>query len=265
MGKSLRIGQVRRETPASGYIAWYPGMQKNTDTEVTDRSGNANHLTKSASATWNNNATTGIWETANYFSSQESATAYWTELLNAAFAAWDYSAGDSLLLAWRGLITTPAGTSRFLGNTGTASIGLCARAYVTTGLADFQLVYGAGPTVITLPAAGGTATAWGAGSPSEAHYAIAIDGALKKFYAFKDGVVDANVDGLTIGDGVTAYDFRAPSSNFKFGGAASTAGISASFRDFHVIRKAEAGFKDLTTAVAFLANSRFLQLPERLL
>lgn len=240
-------------------------MQTNTDTAVTDRSGNGNDLTKTASATWNNNGSTGVWSTAHHFSSHESATAYWTELANAAFAAWDYSAGDSLLIAWRGLLTTPAATSRFLGNTGSSTIGLCARVYQTTGVCDFQLAYGATPTVLTLPSAGGTATAWAAGSPSEAHYAIAIDASSKKFYAFKDGVVDANVNGLTIGDGSTAYDFRAPSNNFRFGGAAATAGISASFRDFHIIRKAAAGFTDLTTAVEYLANSRFLQLPERLL
>lgn len=264
MPRSLRIGQVRRETPASGYIAWFPGMQTNTDTQVTDRSGNANHLTKTAGATWDNNASTGVWETANYFSSQESATAYWTEMLNAAFAAWNYSAGDSLLLAWRGILTTPAATSRFLGNTGSSSIGFCARVYQTTGLVDFQLCHGATPTVITLPAAGGTATAWASGSPTEAHYAIAIDGSLKKIYAFKDGTVDANVNGLIIGDGSTAYDFRAPANNFRFGGAAASAGVSASFRDFHIIRKAAAGFADLTTLVGYLANSRFIQVPGRL-
>lgn len=264
MSNPAIIGMQSLESPAPGYLAWFPGLQANTDTQVTDRSGKGNHLTKTASATWNNNATTGIWETANYFNSQESATAYWTELANAVFAAWDYSAGDSLLLAWRGLIVTPAATSRFLGNTAGAAIGLCARIY-TSRVVDFQLAYGATPTVLTLPAAGGTATQWGAASPSEAHYAIAIDGEAKKFYAFKDGVVDANVNGLTIGDGTTAYDFRAPTAPFRFGGAASSSGISASFRDFHVIRKAAAGFTDLATAVGFLANSRFLQLPERLL
>ena len=264
MSKQIRLGQVRRETPASGYIAWYPGMQAATDTQVTDRSGRANHLTKTAGATWNNNGSTGVWETANYFSSQENATAYWTELANAVFAAWDYASGDSLLLAWRGLLTTPASTSRFLGNSGTASIGFCARVYQSTGLVDFQLMHGATPTVLTLPAAGGTAAAWGAGSPNEAHYAIGIDASRKKLYAFKDGVVDANVNGLTIGDGVTAYDFRPPSSNFKFGGAASSAGVSASFRDFHIVTK-RGGFTDLPKTVSFLANSRFIQLPERLL
>lgn len=263
MANSVIYGASRLETPAS-YIAWLPGMQTNTDTEVTDRSGNGNHLSKTASATWNNNASTGIWETANYFSSQESATAYWTELANAAFASWDYSAGDSLLLAWRGLITTPAGTSRFLGNTAGSTIGFCARVYVTTGLVDFQFCHGAGPTVVTLPPSGGTATAWASGSPTEAHFAIAVDASTKKLYAFKDGVVDANVNGLSIGDGETAYDFRAPSNPFRFGGAGSTAGVSASFRDFHIITK-RGGFADLTTAVGFLANARFTQLPLRLI
>lgn len=262
MANSVIYGASRLETPAN-YIAWLPGMQTNTDTEVTDRSGNGNHLSKTASATWNNNASTGIWEVPNYFSSQESATAYWTELANAAFGAWDYAAGDSLLLAWRGLITTPAGTSRFLGNTVGSTVGMCARIY-TSHLADFQLAYGATPTVLTFPAAGGTAAVWGAASPSEAHYAIAIDAGTKRFYAFKDGVVDSNVNGLVIGDGATAYDFRAPSNPFRFGGAANTAGISASFRDFHIITK-RGGFADLATAVGFLANSRFTRLPLRLI
>jgi len=262
MANAVIYGASRLETPAN-YMAWFPGMQTNTDTQVTDRSGNANHLSKTAGATWDNNASTGIWETANYFSSQESATAYWTELANATFAAWDYSAGDSLLLAWRGLVTTPASTSRFLGNTVGSTIGFCARVY-TSHVCDFQLAYGATPTVLTFPAAGGTATVWSAASPSEAHYVIAIDANTKKFYAFKNGVVDANVNGLTIGDGVTAYDFRAPSNPFRFGGAGSTAGVSASFRDFHIITK-RGGFTNLTTAVEFLANTRFTQLPLRLI
>lgn len=263
MSRVVKTGQIKSVAPSSAYVAYYPCLQSSSDTTLIDRSGNNNHGSKSSVATWDTNASTGVWKNANAASSFESAGgAACLELANSTLRSFDYAAGDTLIFSVRVKGTAPAASYRALGNTNhsTANPGFALRFY-TGGQVDLLLA--SSVSTLTLPAAGGSAGVVLNGV--EHTLTVVVDGTNKKFWLYVDGVIDSYCNGLAIGDGVTPYDFKAPAYNCKIGGGWSSGGITAQWRDIHVLVKEGSGVTNHQAIADWFHSSRQKMLPSVLL
>lgn len=263
MSRVIKTGQIKSVTPSQMYVAYYPCMQVSDDTVLIDRSGNNNNGGKSSAATWDSSATTGIWKNNSYASSFENAgVAACPEIANAILQSFDYGAGDTLIFSARIKGAAPSAAYRALGNTNntTSNPGFALRFY-PSGKLDLLL---ASPVItLTLPATGGSSG--GVLDGLERTLTMFIDGTNKKFWLYIDGAIDAYCNGLVIGDGVTPYNFKAPAYNFKIGGGWSSGGITAQWRDIHILVNSAGAVANHKEIAEWFHNSRQKMLPSVLL
>lgn len=179
-------------TPSSGYFCHlWAGSSSNGDGLVPDISGNQSN------ATFHTNMTKALaWATAG-FASTDTGGAYRTFLLPAL--NYDYAAGESLIIVWKGRGTAPAAFKGIVADSeGSSDPGFAVRVD-SAGKIQSYLSDGSGHFVDlstnVLVEATITHT-----------YAIAIDGVAKKYEVHEDGVVVRSL--IALGDGTTAYDTK---------------------------------------------------------
>jgi hypothetical protein len=244
----MKLGPARKTMP-EGVIGWYPCAQANTDTTVYDRSGNGNDLTKGAAATWDADGSTGIWETAYH-----ARTRYNTGdtddfrliLANAAFSEWDSTNGDSLVVAWRGSIATPAAQVPIFGNSYLTTAGIRIRVTAAQKMQVSAYSGSGGPAAVTLAGtdnvAGGT----------ERHHLVAIDGQTGRCTYYINGTADATLNNL--GLFTPGLDLRAPSLAFGIGGAmessSNVGSILCDFSEILILRRANRGLPSNMATIA---------------
>lgn len=179
-------------TPSSGYFCHlWAGSSSNGDGVVPDISGNQSN------ATFHTNMTKALaWATAG-FASTDTGGAYRTFLLPAL--NYDYAAGESLIIVWKGRGTAPATSKGIVADSeGSSDSGFAVRvdaegkiqSYLSDGSGHFTDV---STNVLVEPTITHT-------------YAIAIDGVAKKYEVHEDGVVVRSL--IALGDGTTAYDTK---------------------------------------------------------
>jgi hypothetical protein len=246
MGIRIAPNKYRR---SSNLIGYYPFAQANTDTSAYDRSGQGNHLTKGAALTWDNNASTGVWKTANTattVAASASANDFSLILAVAAFGAWQSASGDSLILSWRASITAPGGDIPILGNTQTTTPGLRVLAK-STGKIYLQTRSAEGTTTTGSPSTITVAD----GSPH--HVVLGIDGQTGTARMCVDGVLDTvytNAAAFTLG-----HDLKATARDFRIGGAqvSSTptySSVDAAWKELQILRIPAAGLPSDFVSIA---------------
>lgn len=253
---SIRLGTNRKTMP-DDVIGWYPCAQANTDTAVNDRSGKGNHLAKGGALTWDTNASTGVWETANRARTRYSSAAATISslyLTNAQFSAYNSANGDSLVIAWVGAIATPAAAVPIFGNTYMTTAGIRIR---VTAAQKLQVSAHNGSAGTTLT------SSFDVGGGTERHHLVAIDGATGACTYYRNGEADATIAAAALytpGDSLSA-----PSIDFNVGGAkdgASTWGSTlCDFADILILRRAAQGLpSNMATIAKMLYLNRYLYI-----
>lgn len=120
MSRVVKLGQVRSNNISQGYIAFWPCFQANTDTSVTDRSG------QGVNGSFNSLTTGEAWTTANRLSNPTTSS-HNVSLAKAAITAkgwqWNANRKDSLFMSVRARLTLPGGATPWMGNANGASEG----------------------------------------------------------------------------------------------------------------------------------------------
>lgn len=120
MSRVIKLGQVRTSDISAGYIAFYPCFQANTDTSLTDRSGQGN------TGTFNSLTTGEAWTASNCLSNPTTASHHVTLAKTAITTKgwqWNASRKDTLLISFKCKITLPAANNPFMGNANSTSEG----------------------------------------------------------------------------------------------------------------------------------------------
>lgn len=139
MTRILRLGGVISPSYSPGYIAHYPCFQDSADTVLTDRSGNARHATFGAGLT-----TGEAWGTANTFSGTDTAAEDYAKLAQGDFT-YNYSAGDSLVIAARITMAAPGASRTLFANGWSNSAAQGLRLYIkNTGVLSPLLYHSGG-------------------------------------------------------------------------------------------------------------------------
>lgn len=249
----MRLGPSKK-TQATGVIGWYPCAQANTDTAVYDRSGQGNDLAKGGALTWDTNASTGVWETANRARTRYAnagATISSLYLTNAQFAEYDSASLDSLVIAWVGSIATPAAAVPIFGNTYMTTAGIRIR---VTAAQKLQVSAHNGTSGSTLT------SSFDVGGGTQRHHLVAIDGQTGTATYYRNGVADATIVDAAL---YTAGDsLSAPSIDFNIGGAkdgASTWGsVLCDFADIWIGRRPGRGLpSNMATIAQMLYLNRY--------
>lgn len=110
MSQSAKNGVIISPKYSPAYIAHYPCWQATTDTTLKDKSGNGRDATFGAGLTAGE-----AWGTANKFSGVDVATEDFARLAQASFP-YDYSAGDSLIIAARINMAAPSASRTLFAN-----------------------------------------------------------------------------------------------------------------------------------------------------
>lgn len=206
MSRVIKLGQVKTPTPSPGYIGYYPCLQANTDTVLTDRSGKGNH------ATFGADLTTGeAWVTANRFSVPLEGSGTQNNAANLAIGsgfAWN-PATESFILATRFQAATTASNGQIFGTTNaTPNLGFKLEVQVSGALRLNRYTSGAQIVVNT------TAEIVADGTPHG--LAMVWDAVTQRMYLYVDGVVSAAFAGGSL---ITATDwFPSSNANFCIGG-----------------------------------------------
>lgn len=185
------IDEYQSKISAGYHCHVFAGSSANGDGLIPDVSGNGNN------ATFNTNMTKALcWATPGY-ASTDVAGAYRTFLL--PVLNFDYAAGESMIIVWKGRGTAPAAFKGIIADSeGSSDKGFAVRvdssgkiqSYLSDGSGHFADL---STTVLV--------------EPTITHsYAIAIDGVAKKYEQHEDGVVTRSL--IALGDGTTAYDTR---------------------------------------------------------
>lgn len=182
--------------PSKGYFCHlWAGSSTNGDAVIPDISGNLAH------GTLNTGHTKALaWATPGYASTDIGA-AYRTFLL--PVLNYDYAAGESLMIVWKGRGTAPASFKGLIGDSnGSSEKGIAVRvdatgkiqSYISDGTGRFTAL----TTNVMV-------------EPTVTHtYALIIDGVAKKYELHEDGVITQNL--IALGDGTTAYDTKSTKS-----------------------------------------------------
>lgn len=169
----------------------WSGSSGNGDGVVPDISGSGRH------GTFNTNMTKALAWTTPGFASTDTGGAYRTFLI--PVLNFDYAAGESLIVVWKGRGTAPTAYKGLLGDSnGSSESGIAVRvdsagkiqSYISDGTGRFMDF--TANTVV---------------EPTVTHtYALAIDGVARKYEQHEDAVVTRSL--IAVGDGQTAYDCR---------------------------------------------------------
>lgn len=241
MNSGLQFGPRFSLSPAC--VQYCQCAQLSTDTQITDSSGNANHIDKGPDQTWDAVAGTyGVWATAGR--ARTYAHTDQTRTWAVSRSWWDgfkSTAREALLLFWRGEFTLPA-----------SSLSLI-RLGVSSNLPGFQLRVGAGGNIDafvrtspeTLVATSATTGAL-AGTVSET-VALLLDGANQRIDVWINGDIQAGQTAALPLDGNVIQE-TTPSAGY-FGN--TNGSLAASIQEFHsyVIKDVPSNIDDLVTSL----------------
>jgi len=220
---------------STGYhFAGIPGDHINTAVKWFDRSGMGNDATFQATIT-----AAAAWANAGYCTIPDPVGT--TALMAIPALNFDYAAGESLFIFWRGL-ATPEGTDYpVMGDSGQNSATFAkgvALICKTTGKMHLRLYDAAGTAT-----AGGDTTTTVFSATVENSFAVMVDGVSRTYCYWANGVREAAFASnfLSFGGGV-AIDTVA-GRTFKLGGSdivtASTQwGVLQKVRQLHILRRA---------------------------
>ena len=213
-GTTIYLLSEMRQSDGYHFHGWAQN-QINSDLNFLDYSGALNDATFQA-----NLAAADAWATAGYLTQADPAGVGNLSLVAIPALTWDYLAGDSLFIFWRGMATPEGSDAALLGNTsGTAANGL--RVIVSTaGKLKLNAYQASG----TLSRFGGTSTATVFEAAIAHSFALAIDGVTGKHCYWADGVRDAAFSSgfLTFGSG--GIIDTVSSTTLKLGGDGATSG-----------------------------------------
>lgn len=224
-----KLSQLKAQTPAAGYIAFYPMFQPATDTTITDRSGKGN------AGLINSGIVGELWATANCVTAK--AVASGTKRISvpkAAWLAWTFNATvrESLLIFMRVQIADPAAVRNWCGNGASGFAG---------GGINMQLKTGAdwGKAVIKFMDRTDASTSafadvmLGADIATAWHdLAVLVDGPNNLAYSYVDGVPVNSVSITTI----DAMDGNSTGETFSIGSPTASAGFDTKIQCVHVLR-----------------------------
>lgn len=189
--------------------------QINSDLKFYDYSGTLNDGTFQAQLTAAN-----AWANAGFLTQADPSGVGNLMLVALPALTFDYLAGDSLFIFWRGMATPEGGDSPLIGNTsGTAANGI--RVIVTSaGKLKLNAYQASG----TLSRFGGTSTGTCFEAATSHSFALAINGVAGTHCYWVDGARDAAYASgfLTFGSG--GIIDTASSTTLKLGGDGSTSG-----------------------------------------
>lgn len=189
--------------------------QINSDLKFYDYSGALNDGTFQAQLTAAN-----AWANAGFLTQADPSGVGNLWLVALPALTFDYLAGDSLFIFWRGMATPEGGNSPLMGNTsGTSANGI--RVVVSSaGKLQVNAYQASG----ALSRFGGTSTATVFEAATAHSFALAIDGVTGKHCYWADGVRDAAYSSgfLTFGSG--GIIDTASSTTLKLGGDGATSG-----------------------------------------
>lgn len=181
MGRPLRLGQVKTPTASSGYVAFYPCFQANTDTSLTDRSGQGN------TGAFNSLTTGEAWTASNCLSNPTTASHHVTLAKSALSAKWRWNASvrDSLFISFKCKVTLPGSNNPFMGNAnGTSEGGL---KFLVDASAKLQFAFYDKVNAASVFSSQSSAidASWASNYHS---VALHLDGPNNTFTAYADGV-----------------------------------------------------------------------------
>lgn len=110
MSQSAKTGVVISPKYSPAYIAHFPCWQAASDTSLKDKSGNGRDASFGAGLTSGE-----AWGTANKFTGVDAATEDYAKLAQADFL-YDFSVGDSFVIAARITMATPAASRTLFAN-----------------------------------------------------------------------------------------------------------------------------------------------------
>ena len=184
------LNTVFADQVTDGYFCHlWAGSSGNGDADIPDVSGAGRH------GTFHTNMTKAFcWANAG-FASTDTGGAYRTFLL--PVLNFDYAAGESLIVVWKGRGTAPGSFKGLIGDSnGSSEAGIAIRVNAS---GQIQPYLSPGGTGVFLTITGSAAV-----EPSTTHtYALMIDGVTRRFEQHIDGVVDGGVamGGSLIGTG----------------------------------------------------------------
>lgn len=219
-------GPARTNDITTGYIFFFPCFQANTDTSVTDRSGQGNN------GAFNSLTTGEAWTNANRLSNPTTSS-HNVSVPKAALSAkwfWNANRRDSLWINFRMRPTLPGSATPFMGNAnGTGEGGIKNNVDNTgkwqIGFYDKILAASQFSSLTTVDAS------WGSNDHTIALY---LDGPNNTFTRYVDGVL---LDGPTAFSGITTLEPQSSTFDWNLGCSQTgqAANVACQFFGMHML------------------------------
>ncbi len=252
---------TQRLNYAAGTIGHWTCLDGNSGTQVTDSSGQGNHLDKGAGLLWTTDGTIGVWDT-----DYRARTRYNTGdtddfrliLANAAFSEWNTANGDSLVIAFRAAIATPAAQVPIFGNSYMTTAGLRLRCTAAQKLVVSAYEGPGGPSAVSTDV---SAAAIGGGT--ERYHMIGIDGIAGTVTYWQNGARDTTIDDVALF--TPGASLVAPTLSFGVGGAmespTNVGSCLIDFAEINIVRRAGRGLpSNIDTIAEAMYRHRYLPI-----
>ena len=211
------------------YVTWLPGIQSAGTGAVQDQSGHG------VDASLKNISDADLWANAGWFTTvyANATTAECVEIALADFT-WDNKT-ESLIIAFRTLVSDPAAIRSFISNTNTSTIEGLRLQLNTNGTLKLQIFDGT-----TLLSSSNSTSDIGTGSgPVENSVILMYEKTTQLFDLYVNGEADGNFTGFDI----SSLDSVEPRNNLLIGGEQifsgnPTSSLGAQIKDFHILKYA---------------------------